>query len=164
MKALLTIFVLSIGTLAFGQCDQLNTVKKDFTVTTTTPTKIKEFSISKIWFSDYTPPASLIYLFLHTDGEYLDHATLKELSVKNNLIIHFTDSSTLELRVIIESNYSGEDQYHYHTVVFLSDDYIQQLTTKTVSSFDLFSFKTKLSDRKGKKLYDYMNCMISNEN
>lgn len=164
MKTLLTLVVFFVSTLAFGQCDQLNIVKKDFTITTTTPTKIKEFSISKIWFSDYTPPASLIYLFLHANGTHLDVATIKELSGKNNLTIYFTDGSTLKLRAIIDNEYVGDNMYHYNTVVFLSDDYLQQLSTKTVSSFELFSFKTELSTHKGKKLLEYLNCMIANEN
>ena len=164
MKALLTIISLFIGTLAMGQCEHLKIVEKDFTITTTTPTKIKEFSISKIWFSDYTPPASLIYLFLHADGKYLTPTEMKELSVKNNLKIYFTDSTSLEIRAIIETEYVGDNLYTYSTVIYLSDEYVHLLTSKTVSSFELFTFKTNLTDRKGKKLYDYMNCMISNEN
>ena len=88
MKIIITIIGILFSITSYSQCDHLKVEKKDFTITTTTPTKIKEFSLSKIWFSDYNPPASLIYLFLHTQGDYLDPTTLKELSIKNNITIY----------------------------------------------------------------------------
>ena len=161
MKILFTIIGLSFSLILFGQCDNLTIVEKDFTITTTTPEKIEEFSISKIWFSDYTPPASLIYLFLNADGEFLAVNRQLELSKSNNVTIHFDDSTTLTIRSIIESAYKGDNIYHYHTVIYLTDEYIRLLSTKKVVSIDLYSFKTTLSERKSTKLIDYLNCMIA---
>jgi len=161
MKILFTIVGLSFSLILFGQCDNLTVVEKDFTITTTTPEKIKEFSLSKIWFSDYTPPASLIYLFLNADGEFLDVKSQLKLSKANNVSILFDDSTTLNIRSIIESDYKGDNMYNYHTVIFLTDEYIQLLSTKKVVSIRLYSFNTKLSERKSTKLIDYLNCMIA---
>ena len=160
MKTILTILGLSISLFSFGQCDQLEVVQKDFTITTTTPSKIKEFSLSKIWFSDYTPPTALIYLFLQSEGDYLEPAALKELSQKDNVIIHFTDSTTLKLRAIIGTEYAGDNVYEYQTVIYLTNEYINLLANKHVVYFELFSFTTNLSERKSKRLYEYLNCMI----
>jgi len=163
MKTILTILGISISLLSFGQCDHLEVVQKDFTITTTTPSKIKEYSLSKIWFSDYTPPTALIYLFLQSNGEYLEPATLKELSKKDNVIIHFTDSTTMNLRAIIGNEYAGDNVYEYQTVIYLTNEYIDQLANKRVAYFELFSFTTNLSERKSKRLYEYLNCMIVND-
>ena len=159
MKYLITILGIALSTIAFGQCANLRVEENDYNITTTTPSKIKEFSLTKIWFSDYTPPASLIYLFLNSTGNYLEPDTLLELSKTNNLTIHFADETTVSLRCIIESDYINE-QFQYHTVLFLTDEYLHLLSTKKVNYFELYKFKTLLSDRKSQKLIDYLNCMI----
>ena len=159
MKYLITILSIALSTIAFGQCANLKVEKNDYNITTTTPSKIKEFSLTKIWFSDYTPPASLMYLFLNSTGNYIEPDTLLELSKRDNLTIYFADETTVSFRCIIESDYSNE-QFEYHTVIFLTDEYIRLLSTKKVSYFELFNFKTVLSDRKSQKLIDYLNCMI----
>ena len=164
MKTILTIISILITSTLTAQCDNLNVTEKGFNITTTTPTKIKEFSLSKIYFSDYTPPASLIYLFLNADGTYIKPGVLKEMSKKSNVKIHFTDSTILNLRALIDLDYVGESIYTYHTVIFLNDEYIKQLSTKKVAYFELYHFKTILSGRKGNNLFDYLNCMISEEN
>ncbi len=163
MKTILTIISILITSTLTAQCDNLSVTEKGFNITTTTPTKIKEFSLSKIYFSDYTPPASLIYLFLNADGSYIKPVVLKELAKKSNVTIHFTDSTTLRLRTLIDYDYVGENIYSYRTVIFLNDLYIKELSTKKVAYYELYQFKTILSGRKGEYLFDYLNCMISKE-
>ena len=89
----------------------------------------------------------------------------KEMSKKSNVKIHFTDSTILNLRALIDLDYVGESIYTYHTVIFLNDEYIKQLSTKKVAYFELYHFKTILSGRKGNNLFDYLRqFLISNPN
>lgn len=161
MKTFSLITLLFVTFLSYGQCDQLKTVAEANTITTTTPTKIEEFSISKIWFNDYDPPTSLIYLFLNVDGEHMDYDMQKEKSKSENVIIHFSDQSSLELRMIIGSHYAGNDLYNYETVIYLTPKLIAILSSKDITNYELFGFSAELSERKSKKFREYLNCMLA---
>ena len=161
MKTFSLITFLLISTLSYSQCDQLKEVAEANTITTTTPTKIKEFSISKIWFNDYSPPSSLIYLFLNATGEYMDFDQQKEKSESENVIIHFSDQSTLELRMIIDNEFAENEMYRYKTVIYLNAKLLNELSSKNITHYELFGFSTQLSEKKARKLREYLNCMLS---
>lgn len=161
MKTFSLITLLFVTVLSYGQCDQLTTVAEANTITTSTPTKIEEYSISKIWFNDYDPPASLIYLFLNVDGEYMDYDVQKEKSESENVIIHFSDQSSLELHAIIDSHYAGNDLYNYETVIYLNPELISELSSKDITHYELLGFSAELSERKSKKFREYLNCMLA---
>lgn len=97
---------------------------------------------------------TLYYVYLTAEGMTANY-------LKRGVIILFTDGSKIEKNdAEVDCKYRAGTMYDYSAFIRLTEDDLNQLTTKTMSAFRLYIYDRGFGEKKALKLAESLKCLI----